>query len=91
MVWYFAYGSNMTLSVLSKRRKVFPAKAGVVATCDKYVGFRMWGIPFFEPSFASLNSTPCLPGQPKCHGVAFYITKQEYQMIKESEGGNGTQ
>ncbi|KAJ5603915.1 hypothetical protein N7537_006871 [Penicillium hordei] len=57
MVWYFGYGSNMKSSVMINRGITpLSIKVGVVPT--HFLTFDIFGIPYTEPSFASIALLP---------------------------------
>eukprot|EP00834_Sanchytrium_tribonematis_P001973 NODE_53_length_30760_cov_1.203712.p14 type:complete len:231 gc:universal NODE_53_length_30760_cov_1.203712:27301-27993(+) len=85
MVWYLAYGSNMNKDILIGRRKINPTDSRNVIIHDYQLSFNVPGIPFIEPSFASiLPRKGCL-----LHGVAFEISEKDFLKIQHSEGGQG--
>ncbi len=54
-VLYFAYGSNMEPEVFEKRRGIKPMLS-VPGVVDGYVlSFRLLGIPYLEPGFATIE------------------------------------
>jgi hypothetical protein len=54
-VLYFAYGSNMSPSVLTGRRKVRPRASAPCELRDWSLCFNMLGLPYAEPGFASIE------------------------------------
>ncbi|KAJ5509895.1 hypothetical protein LT330_007210 [Penicillium expansum] len=98
-IWYFAYGSNMRSSVM-KRRGITALDAKVVVVSSHYLTFDIFGIPYAEPSFASIAAfvsekvtilqTASPAGWtvvPAAHGVAYLLTPADYRQLVISEGG----
>ena len=54
-VWYFAYGSNMALEVLTGRRLVKPKESIPCFIPDHVLSFRVLGFPYAEPGFATIE------------------------------------
>ncbi|GIK05550.1 hypothetical protein Aspvir_009663 [Aspergillus viridinutans] len=97
-IWYFAYGSNIRLSVLENRGiKALDIKAVVVPS--HYLTFDIFGIPYVEPSFASI--APFAPDKrttlrlgdspsrdvPPAQGLAYLLNPKDYRQLVISEGG----
>ncbi|KAF7596692.1 hypothetical protein BBP40_000615 [Aspergillus hancockii] len=55
--WYFAYGSNMRLSTMTSRG-ITPLSTEVVEVATHYLTFDIFGIPYSEPSYASVAEFP---------------------------------
>lgn len=55
--WYFAYGSNMRLSTMTGRG-ITPLTMEVVEVTTHYLTFDIFGIPYPEPSYASIAEFP---------------------------------
>ena len=88
-LFYFAFGSNMCHTSLTKRRKVTPSKS-FPATIDGYfLNFDTIALPYFEPCFGSIGKSQILPDQPKVHGVLHLITEKDMKRIILTEGGGG--
>ncbi len=83
-IFYFGYGSNMSLEYLQRRRGVYPKESypGVLK------GFRlimnMEGPVFVEPSFANITKDQ----NGTVEGVVHLITSDELQKIINTEGEN---
>jgi hypothetical protein len=98
-IWYFAYGSNLRLSVLENRGiKALDIKAVVVPS--HYLTFDIFGIPYAEPSFASvapfapdkkttirLGDSPVRRDVPPVQGLAYLLNPNDYRQLVISEGG----
>nr|A0A1U9YI11.1 RecName: Full=Gamma-glutamyl cyclotransferase verK; Short=GGCT verK; AltName: Full=Verticillin biosynthesis cluster protein K [Clonostachys rogersoniana]AQZ42164.1 putative Gamma-glutamylcyclotransferase [Gliocladium sp.] len=56
-MWYFGYGSNMKASSMADR-KVTPLSTKIVTVPTHFVTFDIFGIPYSEPSYASLEQFP---------------------------------
>ncbi|KAK9768765.1 hypothetical protein K7432_000367 [Basidiobolus ranarum] len=61
MVWYLAYGANMSKDVLTGRRQVKPIRSVPVRVPGYYLAFDLPGMPYIEPGFASIRSFPSDP------------------------------
>ena len=84
-VRYFAFGSNMASSVLQGRRglrPVLPPVGGIVRGHE--LRFTVPGVPFVEPSFASLERSP--RADAVCHGVLYSLTVADWLRLCASEG-----
>ncbi|RHZ46030.1 uncharacterized protein CDV56_103712 [Aspergillus thermomutatus] len=94
-IWYFAYGSNMKSSVM-KARGITPLSAQAVVVPSHILCFDIFGIPYAEPSFASIapmprgtaGSTNDKDGQSlvPVHGVAYLLTPDDYRRLVLTEG-----
>lgn len=98
-IWYFAYGSNLRLSVLENRGiKALDIKAVIVPS--HYLTFDIFGIPYAEPSFASvapfapekkttlrLGDSPASRDVPPVQGLAYLLNPRDYRQLVISEGG----
>lgn len=96
--WYFAYGSNMKSSIMTGRGIVpFAIKSVVVPT--HILTFDIFGIPYREPSFASVaqlatdeddesktTSHLAEARPPAVHGVAYLLSREDYCRLVVSEG-----
>ena len=55
LLWYFAYGANMSEAVLTKRRKIQPYRSKV-ARCEEYsLAFNVMGVPYSDPATGGLQ------------------------------------
>jgi hypothetical protein len=91
-IWYLSYGSNMNPVVLSERRKVYPIQSLPCTVPGYELNFNYRGVPYFEPSFASIHRIKEFPRKNRlieAHGVIHLISKREMWAIRLSEGGNG--
>ncbi len=98
-VWYFAYGSNMKSSSMTNRG-ITPLARKVVQAPAHYVTFDIFGIPYSEPSYASIAEFPqhgtgavklyseslktLVP--PAC-GVAYLLSPADHHRLLVTEGG----
>ncbi|POS79671.1 gliotoxin biosynthesis protein GliK [Diaporthe helianthi] len=57
-VWYLAYGSNLSSSKFVKDRGIVPIESAVVRVPGFTLDFTTAGIPYEEPSFASICRLP---------------------------------
>lgn len=63
-VWYFAYGSNISFKRMSSRG-IIPIETLPVAVPTHILTFDIFGIPYAEPSFASIAQIcSCRTGAP---------------------------
>lgn len=93
LVWYFSYGSNMNPKVFEGRRKI-NCRDYRVCTVPGYVLTYTAMLPYIEPAFCTVvprNELPEDDGRPDVHGVAFQITREEYEHVLLTEGGSGWQ
>ncbi|KAL9655760.1 hypothetical protein ABK040_004987 [Willaertia magna] len=84
-VYYFAFGANMATRVLTGRRKVHPKESHPCYVNNFELSFCMKGVPYFEPSFASIQEKD----KAIVHGVVHLITREDMDQIRRTEGGNG--
>jgi hypothetical protein len=88
-MWYFSYGVEMNPEYLSGKLKVFPQEARVCVAERFYLNFDCLGLPYWDPSYASLGKTPTFKDQPFAQGVAYQIKKSEFQRLTRSILGRG--
>ncbi|KAL9125538.1 MAG: hypothetical protein Q9217_005277 [Psora testacea] len=94
--WYFAYGSNMKSSVM-KGRGIIPVNIRCVVIPTHCLTFDIFGIPYSEPSFASVaefvrvardeGRNSAGGGIPPVHGVAYLLSSKDYHRLVVTEGG----
>ncbi len=97
-IWYFAYGSNMKSSCMEGRR-ITPLAQRNVQIPTHYVTFDIFGIPYSEPSYASIEEFPqggkaalkLLWGSeemtvPSACGVAYLLTAADAHRLLVTEG-----
>jgi gliotoxin/aspirochlorine biosynthesis gamma-glutamylcyclotransferase len=97
-IWYFAYGSNMKSSCM-EGRKITPLAQRNVQVRTHYVTFDIFGIPYSEPSYASIEEFPqgskadlkLLWGSreiavPSACGVAYLLTAADAHRLLLTEG-----
>ncbi|KAL1622599.1 hypothetical protein SLS56_008710 [Neofusicoccum ribis] len=97
--WYLAYGSNMSQASMAKR-SVQPLRCATVEATSHYLTFDIFGIPYSEPSYASVEAFPdqgCSSGvelvwgtrrfavPPVC-GVAYLLTPDDFHRLLVTEG-----
>ncbi|KAL6862021.1 acetyl-CoA synthetase-like protein [Trichoderma novae-zelandiae] len=97
-IWYLGYGSNMKASAM-KDRKITPLDTRIVNVPTHYVTFDVFGIPYSEPCYASIEELPyggtgrlelahC--GQripvPSLCGLAHLLTTVEFHQLLVTEG-----
>mmetsp|Transcript_14478 Transcript_14478/g.36366 ORF Transcript_14478/g.36366 Transcript_14478/m.36366 type:complete len:343 (-) Transcript_14478:106-1134(-) len=92
LVWYFSYGSNMNPAVFEKKRKI-KCRDHKVCKVPGYVLTYTHGVmPFVEPAFCTcVERSTIEDDRPDIHGVAFLITRKQYEHMLLTEGGWGYQ
>lgn len=88
-LWYLSYGSNMSPTVLLKRRKVFPERSLPCTVPGYTLKFNIIGMPYFEPAFGSIVKIKDELLEPVANGVIHRITQEDFEMVKRTEGGGG--
>jgi len=96
LVWYFSYGSNMNPDVFEKKRKIKCVDYRVCKAPGYVLTYTESMLPYSEPSFCTCVKRSELPScdpniRPDIHGVAFLITRQQYEHMLLTEGGWGYQ
>jgi len=96
LVWYFSYGSNMNPAVFEMRRKIKCRDHRVCKVPGYVLTYAEGVLPYIEPAFCTCIKRSDLPsndrdGRPDIHGVAFLITKLQYEQMLLTEGGWGYQ
>ncbi|KAL7952874.1 non-ribosomal peptide synthetase [Trichoderma compactum] len=97
-IWYPGYGSNMKASSM-KARKITPLATRIVNVPTHYVTFDVFGIPYSEPCYASIEEFPnggtgkrqLLHGDtqipvPSLCGIAHLLTAVEFHRLLVTEG-----
>ncbi|KAF7157263.1 hypothetical protein CNMCM5623_001386 [Aspergillus felis] len=94
-IWYFAYGSNIKSSIM-KARGITPLCSQAVVVPSHVLSFDIFGIPYAEPSFASIapiSNGPAGTTNDKenrtmlpVHGVAHLLTPDDYRRLVLTEG-----
>lgn len=97
-VWYLGYGSNMSTTSMQDR-KVSPLASKIVVVPTHYFNFDIFGIPYSEPSYASIEEFPsgesgrlklvhgenCIKVPALC-GVAYLLTPTDFHALLITEG-----
>jgi len=96
LVWYFSYGSNLNPEIFEKKRKIKCVDYRLCKAPGYVLTFTESMIPYCEPSFCTCvkrSDLPCHQSniRPDIHGVAFLITRQQYEHMLLTEGGWGYQ
>jgi len=94
LVWYFSYGSNMNPEVFETKRKIKCLDHKVCKVPGYVLTYADGPLPYIEPAFCTSVKRTDLPfddGRPDIHGVAFLITKLQYEHMLLTEGGWGWQ
>lgn len=97
-IWYLGYGSNMKASSM-KDRKITPLATRIVNVPTHYVTFDIFGIPYSEPSYASIQEFPdggsgniqlihadMQRSVPSLCGVAHLLSAAEFHQLLVTEG-----
>ncbi|KAF1998232.1 hypothetical protein P154DRAFT_260091 [Amniculicola lignicola CBS 123094] len=91
LLWYFAYGSNMSVAKFSGSRGIIPLNATPVFIPGWVLLMEIPGLPYSEPSFSSIRRRMQddleVLHTPDVSGVAYLITAKQYQHVVASEGG----
>ncbi|KAG9230914.1 gliotoxin biosynthesis protein GliK [Amylocarpus encephaloides] len=94
LVWYLAYGSNMSTGKFTGSRGIVPLAAARVRAPGRILAFNIPGLPYSEPTFTSiaprepaLLTRPEKKPSPDLLGVAYLITERQYVQVRASEGG----
>ena len=84
LIFYFGYGSNMSLKYLQGRRGVYPVESYPGVLKGFSLIMNMEGPNFIEPSFANIIESP----NEYLEGILSRITEKELNRIINSEGIN---
>nr|QPI70974.1 Glutamylcyclotransferase [Chaetomium cochliodes] len=98
-LWYLGYGSNMRSASMAGRN-VTPLATKVVTVPTHYVTFDVFGIPYTEPCYASIEQFPDgESGQlhlvhrgeapvtvPPLCGIAHHLTSSDFHRLLVTEG-----
>lgn len=94
LVWYFSYGSNMNPSVFETKRKIKCRDFRVCKVPGYVLTYTQGMVPYQEPAYCTCverSSIDCEDDRPDIHGVAFLITRTQYEHMLLTEGGWGWQ
>ena len=93
---YFAYGSNMALSTMINLREIEPISYTPAILPNHELLFNVPGLPYVEPSFASVEPTKIMINDKydnmnatdDCivHGVLYELTEKDFITICRTEG-----
>ncbi|RWA08675.1 hypothetical protein EKO27_g6432 [Xylaria grammica] len=88
-VWYLAYGSNLSSSKFVRDRGIKPLAALLVAVPGSTLAMESAGVPYQEPSYASIRSASksSTGKEITVLGTAYLVTADQYVDIIRSEGG----
>lgn len=88
-LWYFAYGSNMSVDVFTKRRKIAPISYAAAQIETLSLCFNVMGVPYVDPGMGGLraidNTQGGLSSAPVI-GVAYELTPEDMNRVIISEG-----
>ncbi|KAL6895116.1 hypothetical protein GGI43DRAFT_429214 [Trichoderma evansii] len=98
LIWYLGYGSNMKASSM-KDRKITTLDTRIVNVPTHYVTFDVFGIPYSEPCYASIEEFPSGENGniqlihagiedrvPSLCGVAHLLSAAEFHQLLVTEG-----
>jgi len=92
LVWYFSYGSNMNPAVFEKKRKIKCRDHKVCKVPGYVLTYTQGVMPFVEPAYCTcVERSKIGDDRPDIHGVAFLITRKQYEHMLLTEGGWGYQ
>jgi cation transport regulator ChaC len=81
-VWNFAFGSNLHPAKRQARARLRPLEAVPGRARDYRLAFNIRGIPWIEPSMASIEPAP---GE-EVHGLLLRLTHEQWEHLDHSEG-----
>ncbi|KAI0886470.1 uncharacterized protein GGS22DRAFT_113994 [Annulohypoxylon maeteangense] len=93
LVWYLAYGSNMSSAKFTGGRGIVPLDTVRVRIPGWILAMEIPGLPYSEPSFSSIVPRTCIEAvvekcaTPDLVGLAYLITQDQYRHVLASEGG----
>lgn len=90
-LWYFAYGSNLSVEKFTNSRGIVPLASVVACIPGWKLSMSIPGLPYREPAFASIepiNATTTTEKKRFVEGVAYLVTRAQYAKIIASEGGD---
>ncbi|KAI4908886.1 hypothetical protein J4E90_008623 [Alternaria incomplexa] len=89
VVWYFAYGSNMSSSKFTGSRGIHPIKIARARIPGWTLTTEIPGTPYSEPAYTSIRPITGTddPKTREVLGVAYLITDEQYVHLVASEGG----
>ncbi|KAF2877968.1 hypothetical protein BDV95DRAFT_480528 [Massariosphaeria phaeospora] len=84
--WYFAYGSNLSLSVLTGKRGVAPQQSRVVRLPGYSLCFNVLFLPYSEPAMAGLQARVQHDRCQPVFGVAYLLSEADFLKVLVTEG-----
>lgn len=92
LVWYFSYGSNMNPAVFEEKRKIKSRDFKICKVPGYVLTYTHGLVPFVEPAYCTcVERNKIQDDRPDIHGVAFLITRAQYEHMLLTEGGWGYQ
>ncbi|ORY13902.1 hypothetical protein BCR34DRAFT_480235 [Clohesyomyces aquaticus] len=82
--WYFAYGSNMSSSVITGTRAVIPRKSTIVSLPGYALCFNILFLPYSEPAMAGIRKRK--DDEHPVFGVAYLLSASDLIKIVVTEG-----
>ncbi|KAI1421996.1 hypothetical protein F5Y12DRAFT_661373 [Xylaria sp. FL1777] len=86
-VWYLAYGSNMSTEKFIKGRGIVPLDTATVTVPGWVLSMDSAGVPYSEPSYASISPVDPHRNSMQLVGTAYKLTPKKYTEVLASEGG----
>ncbi|KAI0176000.1 hypothetical protein GGR52DRAFT_340157 [Hypoxylon sp. FL1284] len=90
LLWYLAYGSNMSSAKFTGDRGIVPLESARVRVPGWVLTMEIPGLPYSEPSFSSIAPRSSIEEKdvtPDIVGLAYLITQDQYRHVLASEGG----
>lgn len=83
---YFAFGSNMCSSTMTKLRSLNPVFSSAAVLPQHNLRFNVPGTSFIEPSWASVEPVSDSEIPKNIHGVLYKLTEEDFTKVCNSEG-----
>lgn len=91
VLWYFAYGSNMSTEKFTGSRGVIPLDEARIRLPNWEMVMEIPGLPYSEPAFSSIRLRDEEGLESAEHldviGIAYLITARQFRNVVASEGG----
>jgi len=76
----------MAISTMTKLRKINPISSTAAILPNHTLRFNIPGIPYIEPSYASVEPTSSSSQETNVHGVLYVLTPNDFATICQTEG-----
>jgi len=83
---YFAFGSNMYISTMINLRGIQPISSTAAVLPKHKLRFNIPGVPFIEPSSASVEPINDVSEDDVVHGVLYKLSEEDFETILSTEG-----